>query len=560
MFKKKLIWILIISAIALNFFDIVAALPLFEDIRYGHMLAKKLFLVAVALGIAFYWLSRQKGLLKQIKQSLSYVMLIGLALLLAHSLSFSRWFYFDDFRILSHHVAATDLHSVACCGSGYFPLALFHVVIQFFGMNFELYNSFGLFLYFLIGLVIFALVKQLLKKNIIALLISIFFVTSPTYFHEILAVNEFTGNGSALLLFVIAIYFAFVKFWPGVIIFTAAALELGLSRTHFMPIPLIFITWLFAGNIKKSKLIMIIIPIVLFLLALPYRNLIFGIDIFSRGLKVPQWDVLYIYPDMVFGVIVPHELSYIIIRILRLFFEDLWYLSSILGGLVVVIFASATIWLIKQKKILPAKLIFIGLVIILGSLALPSMTGSRVERNLKALTAQYTGIDPVRATSYGVFPTFGMVFIISGFAGLMSYKKFKSAIIVLIIFNTFTLINADRIWARDQNYSLKTLTFRLSKLFPEDGKIKIIHIPPHTRRLWDSLNTFQGLYRPKEEFLITGADRQEFLDLVNKYKLPASQLYFIKLHTESLTIIDFSDQIRPYYPEEMQKLMDQLSW
>lgn len=561
MFNKIFIWIIIISAIVLNFTDIVAPLPLFEGFRYGHMLAKKLFLVLVASGVAFYWLSGKKDILKNIKQNLSYIMLIGLALLISHSLSFSRWFYFDDFRILSHHVAATELHSVACCGSGYFPLALFHVIIQFFDMNFELYNSFGLIIYFLIGLVIFALMKQLLKKNIIALLISIFFVTSPTYFHEILAVNEFTGNGSALLLFVITIYFSFVKYWPGVIIFTAAALELGLSRTHFMPVPLVFITWLFAGNIRKSIGVMITIPVVLFFLALPYRNVLFGIDIFSKGLKVPQWDFLFIYPDMIFGVMIPLEFYLIIIKVLRLLFKDFWYLSSVLGVLIVMFIGFIIFSFYKQNKLLPAKLILIGLVIVLSSLVLPSLTGSRAERNLKALTLQYTSIDyPVRATSYGTFATFGVTLMLAGAGLVISTRRYKIMVISLIILNSLTLINSDRVWARDQNYQLKTITAQFHKLLPKDGKTKIIYIPPHTRQLWDGLTTFQGLYRPKEKFIITGGDSEEYIKLLNEYKLPSSQLYFFKIHTESFQVIDLSGQIRPLYPNNIQSIISSLSW
>lgn len=560
MSQGYVIWTVIITAIILNFFGLISPLAFFENIRYGHLFAKKLFLVAISFIILGFWLFQQKDLLKQVKQNMTPLLLIGVSLVLAHILSFTRWFYFDDFRILSHHVSATDLQSVACCGSGYFPLALFHMMIPLFGMNYELYNSLGLLIYFLIGILIFVIVKYFLKKDLYSLLIAVFFVSTPTYFHEILAMNEFIGNGSALLLFVIAVFFSLVRFWPGVVILTAAALELGLSRTHSMPIILTVIIWLFSGGVKKFKTYMLGIPAVLFLLAFPYRKVLFGLDTFSKGMKMPELDIMLIYPDMIFGVIVPHWISYPLISFLRIPFKDFIYLSSLLGVLIVISLTILIIRLFKQNKMLPAKLILIGLVIILVSLALPSMTGSRVERNLKALTPQYTGIDPVRATSYGVFPTFGMVFILSGIAGLMSYKKFKSVIIVLIVLNTFTLINADRIWARDQNFTLKTLTLRLNQFFPEDGKIKIIHIPPNTRRLWDSLSTFQGLYRPKEKFLVTGADRQEFMDLVNKYKLPASQLYFIKLHTESLTIIDFSDQIRPYYPEEMQKLMDKLSW
>lgn len=558
--KSFFLWAMVALAVALNFFDLISPLAVFENIRYGHMLAKKFFLVVISFGFLAYWLYHKKGLYKFIKQYLIQLLIIAGSLAVARVLSFTRWFYFDDFRILSHHVSATDLHSVACCGSGNFPLALFHFLVSFFGMNFEAYNLFGLILYFLIGVVIFAIVKHFWKRNHIALLISVFFVTSPTYFHETLAMNEFIGNASALLLFVIAVYLVIVEFWQGVVIFAAAALELGLSRTHTLPIFLTSMVWIFDKGVKKIKARLIFISAILLGLTLPYRNIIFGIDTFSKGLKLPSHDIFFIYPDIIFGTVVPHEIAFVLISLLPIHFKNIWYISTFLGIFIVASFAILILRLFKQKKISEAKLILVGLVIVLGSLVLPSMTGSRRENNLQALTAQYTSNYPVRATSYGVFPTFGMVFIISGIAGLVSYKKFKLVMVTLIILNTFTLINSDRIWAKDQSFALKTLTSKLNELFPEDGKTKIIHIPPHTRRLWDSLNTFQGLYRPKEKFLITGADRQEFMALVNEYKLPASQLYFIKIHDESLKIIDFSDEIRPYYPGEMQTLMDKLTW
>lgn len=564
MFKSFFLWAIVLLAVVLNFFDLVAPLQIFDNLRYGHMLAKKFFLILIAFGFLGYWIYTNKNLLQVLRQNLIPLIIIAGSLGIARILSFTRWFYFDDFRILSHHVAATDLHSVACCGSGNFPLALFHFLISFFGMNFMAYNLFGLFLYFLVGVVIFTIIKNFNKKNFTALLISVFFVTSPTYFHETLAMNEFIGNASALLLFVIAVYFVIVRFWQGVIIFTVAALELGLSRTHTLPIFLTTMVWMFTEGSRKGKAYiksyMLLVPAILFTLALPYRNIIFGIDIFSKGLKAPSFDRLFIYPDMVFGTMVPHGISYVLISLLYTPFKGYWYISTIIGILIVTSLTLLLLWLFKQKKILAAKLILVGLVIVLGSLALPSMTGSRVEGNLKALTAQYTSTYPVRATSYGVFPTFGMALILSGFALLVSYKKFKLFIIPLLILNTFTLINSDRIWATTQSRDLKTLTIRLGEIFPEDGKTKIIHIPPHTRHLWDSLNTFQGLYRPKEKFLITGGDRNEFINLINEHKLPAGQLYFLKLHYESLTIIDFSEQIRPYYPNDMTGFMDKLTW
>lgn len=560
MLRGTFIWSIIILAVIINFYDLISPLFIFENLRYGHFLAKRLFLVVVAFGIAGFWLTEQKGLLKSVKQNLAQILLIGLVLLVAHLLSFTRWFYFDDFRILSHHVAAQDLHSLACCGPGYFPIAIFHLMIPLFNINYELYNAFGLFIYFLIGIVIFALVKQFYKKNLTALLIAIFFVTSPTYFHETLAMNEFMSNGFALLLFVISAYLSFVRFWPGVVIFSAAALELGLSRTHSIPILLTLIIWLFSDSTKRDKVYMIIVSVILFLLALPYRNVLFGLDTFSKGLRLPEFDTLLIYPDMIFGVIVPHEISYPLIHLLRLPFGNFTYLSTLLGVLIVISLVALTIKLLKQKKLLPAKLIVIGLVIILASLALPSMTGSRVERNLGALTLQYTGADPVRATSYGVFPTFGMVLILSGVAFLISYKKFKLMIISIIILNSLTLIFADGVWAKNQSYTLKTLTFQFKEIMSSDGKIKIIHIPPRTRQLWDSLNTFQGLYRPKEKFIITGGDRQEFMDLLNEYKLPPDQLYFFKIDQRATKVIDISPEVRPYYPKEVTKLMEKLEW
>jgi len=166
----KLVWLIVILSILLNligtrfelqgqnlidnpFFKTL--LSPFNDIRYGHFVARKLFLVVIAILVFGYWLKNQKDLLQQIKKNVKYLFFIGLPLVLSRILTFGFWFYNDDTRFFSYNLSAPTLPNynpqVMWGPIGFHPIALIFPALHWFGTNYTLYNALGLFFYFLAG-------------------------------------------------------------------------------------------------------------------------------------------------------------------------------------------------------------------------------------------------------------------------------------------------------------------------------------------------------------------------------------------------------------------------
>jgi len=199
--SSKLIWIIVLSSILFNLgatrFELTTNLNLedhtfygiflapFSDIRYGHFIARKLFLVVIAFIVLGIWLIKQKNLLENLKKTLRYFIFIGLILALSRILTFDFWFYNDDIRFFQFHTFAPtqeNFNPQASWGPiGFHPIAILLLALNWFGINYALYNILGLAFYFLAGTAIFILVNKLQKDKFTSLAAAIFFLTTPTY-------------------------------------------------------------------------------------------------------------------------------------------------------------------------------------------------------------------------------------------------------------------------------------------------------------------------------------------------------------------------------------------
>src|SRR3989344_5284533 len=79
----------------------------FDNVRYGHLIVRKLFLVVIAFLVLGYFLKSQKiNVLATIKQNFKYIVIIGLVLVLSRILTYGFWFYNDDTRFFHYHLFA----------------------------------------------------------------------------------------------------------------------------------------------------------------------------------------------------------------------------------------------------------------------------------------------------------------------------------------------------------------------------------------------------------------------------------------------------------------------
>ena len=533
---------LLAVAIGLNRAGIIRDLPIFDQVRYGQYLGQKFFLVAIAFVFLLGWLwQKRQAIIPIIKQYWRYALILLVLVFAVRIFSYGRWFYIDDFRIITHHFSATDLQSMVCCGDGipFFPLAMIQLMLRYFGTNFAGYITLTLIFFWLASLVLYAIARKLGAKPILALLISAFFLTSPTYFHETLSVNEFMGEGFTLVLVLISIYLLLEKFSLGSVAFAAAALEFGLSRSHFIALPLALLALWFFDPAAKNRWHRYALIAAFFAISLIYFHQL----TFARADSNPiTWSHFLILSDMVSGVTLPYAIARPAMAMLAWFAGDAFYISSIVGGLLVIglIGLSWLAWV--RKELLSAKLILLGLFIVVSAILVPSFKGQRVNTKLTTLTSQYQDTYPVRSTSYGLFPTIGMVFIVLGLLQTRRFRGLAPALSVLAVLNGLTLARADYLWANEFYSHQHKANRALQNLVPADGRPKVIVV--NDRHLFDKLENFRKIYRPAESIEVLEGRPGVAKVLTRDNDLVTDQLYFFSLSEDEEQLADQSGDLR----------------
>lgn len=559
--KNYFPWLVVGVAVFLNHYfrffilqsnadTVFKAWPIIGDMRYGVFLTQKWLLVIIALLMFCFWLKKKKNIVLEVKKYRLPVMIILLVTLVSHIFSFNRWFEFDDYRVIGHHHAVSgtaDQNQMGLSNSTSYAIGMVYLVVRWFDTNFTLYNSLGLFFYFLTGVAIFAFVVKLQKKKTVALLAALFFVTSPTYWRQILQMQEFIGDGFSALLFALTNLQLLFGFYPGAVLSAAASLEFGLSRTHFISLPLFLITLLLAPRYGVNRRHWIIAlaafpMIMIFYLPIFIEAFPESIDRVNIGSNLAN--VLRVF-DSVFAVSIPHAVAFQLIWFFRWLFNHNVDISVICGIILIGGLLATAFWLYHKKKILAAKLVFVGTVSVVAAITLPTLSGIRIIQNLKDLTIQYDDFFPTAPTSYGVFSTFGMVFVIVGFSQILRRRLFRNVMIALISINAVTIMKSDLEWAKIYSAPPRALNPQLETLIPADGKIKVIYNPPPTEVLSRYIDLFYQLYRIKEPIYIQN-DAQAFIDLLDKYKPETDHIYAFVMDTKTYKITDLSEKLRNY--------------
>lgn len=570
-FSYKVVWLVVIFSILLSIIGtryelaggdlrnhpyIGILLTPFDHVRYGHYIARKFFLVVIAFLVFGYWLTTQRELLLRIKSNLKYIIIIGVSLFSSRILTYGFWFYNDDTRFFQYHLFAPTQPNYNPQGVwgpiGSHPIAIFLLVIRWFETNYSLYNTLGLFFYFLAGIVIFVLTNKLQNSKFVSLVAAVFFLTTPTYFQGRLLIGEIINSPFILSLVILSIYFLLQRFIPGALIFTAAALEYGIAKTYFIALPLTLFTIFFTGftsNLSRAfiqKKALIFFLVALLLISLVYIPAFSIAPAAGSVGKIITFDKLIVFGDVLLAVTLQHSLSQPLVKYISLMLNQWIYTSASFGFLMIFNFAMVGLIAFFRGKKSAAKLITIGLSIIIPSAAIGSLMGVRVDRNVQKLV-EYVINDPIPigATAYGILPALGLTFILIGIGCLLKPKVFKIFALVLILINIFSSFLYDYRWLESPYaYPQRRYDEQLQQILPRDGIAKYVYVPPKERPFYQSVVTFGSIYQGDQK-LYTYMDSDEFVSDLKRNSPPADHLYFlITSGKPKYKIYDYSNKIR----------------
>ncbi len=565
------IWSIISLAIVINVLLVLhftliyshttaAPLPILDTIQHGRYIAKRIFLMLVALGILIYWLKPFGVSANNFKKQLVPILIILVVGLSAHFLNFKLWFNYEDWRAFQE-----SNQGLQFVENPYYAVMPYYVTMLFAGTNFAPYMGLGLFAYGLCGIAIYWLLNLIQSNKTISLLIALFFVTTPNYFQDMLNMAEFIGDGVSLLLFILSIYLLIKNFYAGAVIFAAAALELGVSRTNFIAIPLLITGLLFTlkdkTNVFFRNLAFLYFP-VLFVIAkwtVDYT----AYNAFNDPLKnYPFWQVILKFFTMTFAMTIPHEFIGIFIRLSQIFFRDSSYIAPLLGMVIFILLTLLVIIFYCKKNALAAKILFLGMVILAGSSIAPTLYGlERLMQDVSKLTLQFTDNFPNRYTIYGSFPSLGASLILAGVVLFLFSKKTKYVLYVVLFYLVFSnilssqnaSIMAEATYAKPQ----KEMNQQLKTLLPFNGKQKLVFVPDNhkNRFLFNGISRYLPIYAPSEPIVVT-FDRNVFMVQLKKLALSSNQLYLLTHAQDSNKIYDFSNELRKVPKEKLADNLD----
>lgn len=568
-FSNKLVWLVVISGILLSLFatrielagdDLInhpfykALLSPFDDVRYGYYVARKLFLVVVAFLIFGYWLKKQRGVLQYLRNNFKYFIIIGLVLFLSRILTYGFWFYNDDTRFFHWHLFLPTqpyFNPQSMWGPiGLHPIAIFLLVIRWFGTNYALYNTLGLIFYFLAGVGAFALVDKLQNNKFISLAAALFLLTTPTYFQGRLLIGEVVNSPFILLLVILAIYLLLRKFLPGALIFAAAALEYGVAKSYFI-VPTLTLFALFFVKPKSKSLFLFIAAI--FLISFFYLPA-FGVAPSSSGKtlmldRIP--DQLLVLGDVFLAQNLSYGFSYPLVHLLSLILNNWIYITITLGFLIIATILMIAVFSYIRGKTLTTKLTVIALSIILPTAAVSSFMGVRIDHNIQKLVLySNNGNVPTGATGYGIFPALGLTLFLVGLVYLgkkkfLKQKLFITLTILLILQNIVASMAADYRWLiSPYGYPQRQYDKQLQKILPRDGIAKYIYVPVSQRPFYQGVITFGSIYQGDQGIFVFMSP-VDFSDTIKKEKAQKDHIYFlITAGKPKYEIYDYSDKIR----------------
>lgn len=565
--KEFFIWVVVLGSVFVNHFFLKdqyfrKGIPLIDHIRYSDFLVQKWFLVFVAFVVFTVWLFKnRKGVWIATRRNILFILLIFIITFGVHIPSFQRWFEFDDYRLIGHHFAVSGTpkeNEMGAVNNPYYGYAFGYLVVRWFTDSFELYNATGIIILILIGFVIFFISNVIQKNRAVSLLVALVFTTSTTYFRQILQMHEFLGDTFPLLLFSLAIYFSVKAFYPGAIIFAASAMEFGLSREHFIGVPLFLLVLFFSSkkfSAKRKMVLAFIFPLLTFFYLSVFLN--FQPQIVNRSDWLSNWPQGVRFLDVIFGVTIPHLMSFAIFNFSHFVSQDIAYLSPILGLMFILVILALIVY--NRKNHPAAKLLIIGLSIVTGSVVFQTLSGIRLEHNLSALHRQYLDFLPSAPTSYGLPAALGVSILFLGLSQIMKARKFYLLAFTVIVINSIGFLKADIEWIKRFSFPQRAANGYLAGIIPYDGKVKVIFTPHPHELLSRYISYFYQLYRIRDQVYWTN-DPNELINLLNKYKPDKGHVFLLTFDKSSYEVYDKSELLRNNYTKVFNlKYLESLS-
>jgi len=586
--KNKLIWILTMTSILFSLgatrFELTSNQNLsnhpfyglflapFGDLRYGYYVARELFLPVIAFIVFVYWLSTQKKILRFTKENLRYFFLIGFLLVTSRILTYGFWFYNDDIRFFHWQYAAPTLPNFnpnSFWGPvGLHPIAIFLIVLNWFGTNYTLYNSLGLFFFFLAGVTIFVLVNKIQNNKFISLVAALFLLTTPTYFQGRLLIGEIINSPFILILVILSFYMLLQRFFPGALIFTAAALEYGIAKSYFIALPLTLfalffpVSWSFRERIKKNWLFILYVLSIsavykpAFFAAPSYQNLSL-----TSAMQLYNLDRLFVLGDVLMSVSLSYIFSYPLVHLLSLIFNGWIYITATLGFLIIGSFAIVSFISYFKNKKLSAKLILLCLSIVVPTALVASFMGVRVDHNVQKLVLySNNGNVPSGATGYGIFPALGLTLAFVALGYILKKRTFRVLAIILILLNIIGSIVADYRWLKSAySFPQRRYNEQLQQILPKDTAKKYVFVPGRHRPLFEGIRAFSNVLRADQGVLVfMGSD--DFVDALKKDNVNSKDIfYLISSGMPKYDISDYSDRVRGVPYERLAPTIESLT-
>jgi hypothetical protein len=252
---------------------------------------------------------------------------------------------------------------------------------------------------------------------------------------------------------------------------------------------------------------------------------------------------LLILGDMFTGVIIPFLISHPVIKLLSLIWGQKSFITIIIGYLSVLLITFMMVILFLKKNYLQAKLFLIGLTIITASIFFPSMMGVRVERDIaKFVEFSNNATYPQESTHYGIYPAFGLAFLVIAIGTLVKAKHFRIIMIGLIGINIITFVEGSINWNESYVYPQRKRDSQLLKYIPRSNRTEFIYAASKRQNLDIAISNFQQIFRGDIDIRIY-MDPNDLVNAVKKYNPSPDQLYFL-VEDLSYNIYDYSLVIR----------------
>jgi len=500
--------------------------PLFGVIN-SYLIDQLLFALIIIIYVIF-------GMyLRKIEVSRTDVLVFIVLLLIpliTHAEIFQRYFYQEDFRYNLSTLRVSDIGDFygynSCdtpCYSSYYivyPFLPFVILYKFFQADVNIYNLFTLvFLsssaFFLYKLNQISFIVKSNVVNIISFIISLIYMTSPTYLESYVWISVGLEGGFvySLMLIGIILYIFFLRnrssyYFLGAFLVLLFLIKTSFARAGFLPLIFILLEILFLNrkNFKSFliRCVLLISPTIYFLLQIGLIKQIFdrsggnfGENVYALFAYLPQTIIPFGILSQAYPFFQKTFLFQIQLLKFNFFFTfGLLIFSSLLG--LVFVFRNKIIFRLYLFIIISA-LICLFFFVNFGHLG----KVDAIETFDMNLSRYFSGYSVTIGNRYfqGVNVLFNCVFFILLSALIGKFPKTRVFVIILLlvalIYNIRTIQIRNEVFSRDYGTIHKVFYEGILGLVPADDQKKILYLTNGDKwsgRINTEPSTFEAFY------------------------------------------------------------------